>query len=299
MKLKFLIRYAWRRNNMSIDYLPGIEKATRLDPDKLKREPPKLRPEKFFDRLQNSLKEQARIYNNKYKPEAEDQTGSAEGWLDDNCSIRLFGADKTSNQYLSDCQQAAYAGKEKDPAKITEMALVLMLQRLLPERFIVVRSSGYDDYNGSIDYEIIDQESGNVVCGVDEIIDRTDNSGPNKKEKKMTDKMLAGGFRIKYGARILKGKLSLGELKNIPAFYMCINKEELTKLCEVLVNSPVDASSQFKNQTEHSSFINNLAVKLRSSLLQQVERYKAMPLKQELRVNIDNFVHSLEAWPIE
>lgn len=284
---------------MNINYLPGIEQADRLDPEKLKREPPKLRPEKFFDRLQIILKEQAQIYNNKYKPDAADQDGSAEGWLDDNCSIRLFGADKTSNQYLADCQQAAYAGKEKDPAKITEMALVLMLQRLLPERFIVVRSSGYDDYNGSIDYEIIDQESGNVVCGVDEVIDKTDNSGPNKKEKKMADKMLAGGFCIKYGARILKGKLSLGELKNIPAFYMCIDKEELTKLCEVLVNSPVDASSQFKNSAEHSSFINNLAIKLRSSLLKQVKMYQAMPLKQKLLDNIDNFVQSLEAWPIK
>ena len=70
--------------------------------------------------------------------------------------IREYETDKDkSMRILSDC---------------FEQIVPIILTKVAPERLIVVRSSKYDDYRNGVDTIIIDRETGNIICSVDEVI---------------------------------------------------------------------------------------------------------------------------------
>lgn len=174
--------------------------------------------------------------------------------------------------------------KERDASSLTEMGLTICLQRLLPERFIVVRSSAYDDYNNGVDQLIIDQETGMVVCGIDEVIEMAGNKGPSKKESKVKNKMLKGGAKVKYGARVINGELVLGSIGRVPAFYISLSKTDLVKLGAALEADKVTA---FEKVLLHD---------VRSSLQAQARSYESLNLTPELKQSLYTFIISLESW---
>jgi len=159
-----------------------------------------------------------------------------------------------------------------------------MLQRVLPDNFIVVRSSVYDDYNNGVDQLIIDRESGVVICGIDEVIDRQDNVGPSKKEEKIRQKMMRGGAKVKYGARVEGKNLVLDSLKNIPAFYLSLSPKELEILAKNL------------QENEVSVYERDLLKRLHSSLSEQLASYSHLDLNQDLKIKLEDFFKSLEKW---
>ncbi|MDD3285105.1 MAG: hypothetical protein PHG95_00475 [Patescibacteria group bacterium] len=278
---------------MPIEYLPNIQVGGKIDlePDR----GPRLRPEKLLAFLKEKLSIRAAAYNKAYGQE----------WLDENACLRIpeNHPDKESDQKLIDIQEQTYAresgksvekwreDKEKNPATLTEAALTLMLQRVLPDNFMVVRSSAYDDYNNGVDQLIIDRESGAVVCGIDEVIDRQGNTGPSKKEAKMQENRFSRysnvkyGAQVKYGAKIEQGNLILGSLRDLPSFYLSINKEELALLGETLL----------KNE-EVSDYERDLLKRLCHSLSMQLKDYFDFTLDKKLKIKLQDFLQSLETW---
>jgi hypothetical protein len=272
---------------MGIDYLSGIQPGMKIDLNRFERPkqaPP--RPESFLMLMKEKLAVKAEEYNRIH----------SHNWLNSDGSINLpEHPDWEKDELIADEQEKQWAAesgksreqwlidKEKNPASLTEMALTLSLQRLLPERFMVVRSARYDDYNG-VDQLIIDRANGSVVCGIDEVIDREGNTGPSKKEEKIRKKMLNGGAKVKYGVRVEGGSLQLGNLKNVPAFYLSLSPSELAILCQ-------DLSQDEATPTERELFS-----RLRSSLSQQIKSYESLPLDRNLKANVALFAQSLEAW---
>ncbi|PKM87038.1 hypothetical protein CVU83_03460, partial [Candidatus Falkowbacteria bacterium HGW-Falkowbacteria-2] len=217
---------------MKIEYLPGIVPGQKIDLSKFS-EAPKLRVEKLQQLFANRLAAKSLEYNQKFGQE----------WLNADGTVKHFDhPDREEDERLVIMQEKQWSkevgksietwkrDKERDPSSLTEMGLTVCLQRLLPERFMVVRSSAYDDYNNGVDQLIIDRETGMVVCGIDEVIERTGDTGPSKKEEKVRNKMQKGGAKVKYGARVVEGKLVLGSIGRVPAFYISLSKSDLVKL---------------------------------------------------------------------
>lgn len=271
---------------MSIEYLSNIKVG-----DKIKLEQEKknhFNPEKLLAFLNEKLSIKAGYYNKIY----------GQDWLDEKACLRIpeTHPDKKSDQLLIDIQEQTWAresgkdveqwrqDKEKNPALLTEASLTLMLQRVLPDNFIVVRSSAYDDYNNGVDQLIIDRDSGVVICGIDEVIDRQGNTRPSKKEEKIKQKMLRGGAKVKYGAKVEQGRLVLGSLQNIPAFYLSLSPKELATLGEGL------------QEDEVSVYERDLLKRLHSSLSAQLISYSHLNLNKDLKLKLEDFLHSLENW---
>lgn len=268
---------------MSIEYLAGIKPGAKID---LPEKRPRLNPEKLLPVLKQQLAIKAEKYNQEY----------GRDWLEEDGSIKPFGGDVLKETEITLAQEEQWAiesgktleqwqeDKEINPANLTEMALTLMLQRTLPERFMVVRPSTYDDYNNGFDQLIIDKTTGVAVCGIDEVIGLDGNKGPSKKEKKIKDKMLRGGVKAKYGVSVRNDSLSFKALQNLPAFYLSLEKDELVKLGESL-------EKETASEYEH-----NLLSRLKESLSDQIESYSSLNLNENLRSNLNTFIQSLGGW---
>lgn len=212
--------------------------------DRFKR-PAASRPEAYLPNLKELLASQAQESNL-----------SLENFLDDEARIIVSGDDAESHNYLVSVQEETYSraegktvedwrrDKEKHVANLTEMALTAMFYKFLHEKFIVARSSTFDDYNNGVDQVLVDKETGEVVCGFDEVIvNPNDNKEKAKKETKLNDIMAKGGANITYGAKLEEGKLVRSEVRRVPAFYVSLRREELGELLECLKNNPEKITS--------------------------------------------------------
>ncbi len=124
--------------------------------------------------------------------------------------------------------------KEETYGEACEMLATAVLQKNLPEGFIAMRTSEYDDISNGMDTVILDKNTGNIVCAIDEI-------GQNKGaryEKKVDNTMkrnLKGGGLLKYGVSLdsrssggNKPEFKRGRAWNIPLFY-CAFPESAAK----------------------------------------------------------------------
>lgn len=285
MTRRLYIQCVLSQKYMKIDYLPNIEPGSKIDLPNNRSERRKLKPESLLIKLKSLLSQQADKYNEMVGHE----------WLDERGAIKIFDhPDQEKDEDWVVNQEEYWAresgksrekwleDKEKNPANLTEMALTLMLQKLLPDRFIIVRSSAYDDYKYSVDKLILDTESGEVVCGIDEVIDYEYRDGPSKKEGKIKEQMLKGGFQVKYGAKFINGALSLQSLRDIPAFYLALKKDDLIDLADSLESGQVS-----EKEVE-------LLNKLKESLISQKKTYETLNLSRPLRKNIEKFSQFLE-----
>ncbi len=260
---------------MAIEYLDNVSVGGKLDLSQFKKEKVKLNTEELYRHYCTLIKEQTEKYNKLANQE----------WLNEDGSMKMLEhPDLTHDLQLVEAQEQLYtpelSSKENDPAMLTEVAVTVLLQKLLPERFVVVRASKYDDYNNGVDQLILDKESGNVICGIDEVV----TSNPSKKEIKIQTKMEKGGFKVKYGARFKNGELSLESLKHIPAFYLSMNKDDLLKLSSYIKEDGGELVEQ------------ELFIKLKDSLLKQVKSYEQLSLVRPLQENIKIFQHFLKSW---
>jgi len=173
--------------------------------------------------------------------------------------------------------------RDRNPATITELAVTLVLHRLLKERFIVARASTLDDYKYGVDNVLIDKVTGAVVCGFDEVLGFDGDDGGEKKSKKIKDTLSAGGTSLKYGATIVDGKIARQSLKNIPTFFLSLSKEELNLLLKDLKSNELPTENEKK-----------LVLKMVSSLESQYEGAKKISLNYNLQKNLEKFATSLE-----
>ena len=118
------------------------------------------------------------------------------------------------------------SSRENKSGIMAEKTAVVLLHKVLGEGFLVVRSSRYDDYKG-YDTFIVDLETGNPICGVDEM-GANDTTSLMKKGDKIYDRVVSkNGAYIQYGAIIRDQKLERRSLKNVPAFYLAIDRKDL------------------------------------------------------------------------
>ncbi len=97
----------------------------------------------------------------------------------------------------------------------------------------VVRTAEYDDFFHHVDHLFIDQETGETVCGFDEVSTEEGPTFERKKEKVLKRNLGSlpgeGGVKIKYGLKYESGKPVLTPLRRVPIFYIACSPEKIEK----------------------------------------------------------------------
>lgn len=216
---------------MSIEYLPNLQAGDKIDIDKYQSRPEqRFRWEEFSSFLNQELANLAEQINHEFAD-----------FLESDGRIALLGPDQVSDQQLVEQQELALAGAhrsvsewqaslENNPTTLAEKSLTIALSDVLGENFIVARAANYDDYNHGVDQVIIDKQTGEILCGFDEVLGHQGDDGGTKKESKLQRIMEKSGAQIKYGASKEDGRLVRRARQHIPAFYLSVSKAKLRHL---------------------------------------------------------------------
>ena len=119
-----------------------------------------------------------------------------------------------------------------------EIIVTYVFQQLFNERFLVARSSRYDDVFNGVDHLILDRETGNPVCAFDEIASV---SGPliTEKQERILRRNQEGGVALKYGLDLKPSRtglpeIQLSQLKNLPIFCFSFPSDEIRRAVQEL-----------------------------------------------------------------
>ncbi len=165
-----------------------------------------------------------------------------------------------------------------------EMAMTILLHKFLKDKFLVVRTTDIDDYNG-VDNLVIDLESGAVVGAFDDVNQDVDGKRLTDKIKKIREKAVHGGARIDYGLSLEQGLLKRSKLENLPVFYLGLLQSELEKLLNEMNYDPEGQITAIEQKT-YLKLIESLEV-------QQKELVALKNLKPELKQKLEAFVSTL------
>jgi len=116
------------------------------------------------------------------------------------------------------------ANQEKSDGQRLETLKTAIFNKFLGDGFIVVRASKYDDIKNGVDNVIIDRQTNEVVCAMDEVGDMNSRNFDDKKAK-VLEKNQRGGVNLKYGL----GLDSLQEQgrSGLPLFLIALPSERI------------------------------------------------------------------------
>lgn len=166
-------------------------------------------------------------------------------------TVQAYYKDKAGRNDLAIDEVKREAKKEfalRD-GNVAEVAINALLNKALSKKnLIVARTAKLDDVKHGIDTFIFNPETGEIICGFDEVNyrdeERESGNSPDRKAKKEgLDKKKAkvlkiandGGARLKYAYRLAKddsgGKvIKQGSVENLPVLYLGISKSDLLML---------------------------------------------------------------------
>jgi hypothetical protein len=152
--------------------------------------------------------------------------------------------------------------KIKKTGEKLEMLKTAIFSKFLGEEFIVVRASFYDDVKNKVDNIILEKKSGNLVCALDEVESPFGQRYEEKKEKVLSRNKTEGGVKLKYGFflekdRDNKKRITLGEISNVPLFYLVLPAKHVEEGIKQLIPSFEEKSDYEKRLFKY--FITSLS----------------------------------------
>lgn len=110
-----------------------------------------------------------------------------------------------------------------------EMFCTALLNKFFAGRFVVVRSSRFDDIKNHIDYVIFDPKTGDIVGAFDAVVAGEGNFRLDEKEiKVIKENFRKNGGELKYGLGMDgDGRITKCSRKNIPVFFLNLSGDDL------------------------------------------------------------------------
>lgn len=176
------------------------------------------------------------------------------------------------------------ADREKNSDNVAEKAITSLMAKFFGERFVMARAAKFDDYENGVDNVLIDKQTGAVVCGLDDVLRKGSDKGESKKAEKMVGIYRRQGMNMKYGATINKGQLQRRSFKNLPAFYVSIDEDDLGKICQ-----------DFSEGNNFSEIEKRTMEKVMQSLSEQYHNLSPDDYHPNLAANLEAFRSSLSA----
>ncbi len=121
---------------------------------------------------------------------------------------------------------------------ISENFMFLFLNKIAGDRYLVVRSSDFDDYENGTDLLLMDTQSGETICAFDVTTENTkDNKSrlSHKVERALKKNKAGVGMRLKYGAHFEfdeeqdTSRMVLGALRHVPPMALNVEHDLLAK----------------------------------------------------------------------
>lgn len=122
--------------------------------------------------------------------------------------------------------------EERKKSKQLEMVVTILLHKAFGDKYIVVRSSKYDDYTRGVDNVIVNKETGAIICAVDDVRENQWNDDRESgKDRVILDKTRAGGAELIYGFTLdANKKIKLASLDNLPIFRLGLTEDEYDEI---------------------------------------------------------------------
>lgn len=209
----------------------------------------------------------------------------------DNPDIQKFLEKKYSTQDEAEILSRWQEDQECKESGLTEKIITFILYKILKEKFLIVRTCEFDDYENGVDNLIVDRETGEVVGAFDEVFDSFNEQDVevkrSKKWSKIVKKNQGNRNQVKYGISLdSAGKLERRALSELPVFFLSLSKHDFN---ELLGQINLDINSE-PTQKEVEIFSN-----LIRSLNDQVDRLKETPgISPTVLAKLDKFKESLE-----
>lgn len=184
------------------------------------------------------------------------------------------------NSFKKELLEKGLIEEEIEEGKLTaeserfERLKTAVMHKAFGEKFAVARSSRYDDIKNGIDNVIMEKETGNIVCAVDDVAADENSERFKEKKKRVMEKNMSGGGTLKYGITKNRGKKYFN---NIPIFWLDLNKEDLIKAEENF--NPLEKELSDNGKELASDFL--------SSIREQIEFFMEKPhLNSAFRKNL-------------
>jgi hypothetical protein len=239
-----------------------------------------------FTREQSGMYEQGDISNDEETVNALDRLNSAA----DNPSTQKFYQDTYGISTVEGIVAKHRENKEVSKSNQAEMAITALMYKVLKERFLVVRTSMFDDYKNGIDNLILDKETGAIICAFDEVLenDGDRNRGASKKIEKIKKSAVLGGTRAKYGVSLTNKKIVRAPARNIPVFYLALESKDLAKLTNDLYDGRYNTDPKATTEMEQKIFAH-----LVESISEQKKMLEALALPPVMKEKLKEFESSL------
>ncbi len=114
------------------------------------------------------------------------------------------------------------------------MVVTILLHKAFGDKYIVVRSSKYDDYAGGVDNVIVNKETGAVICAVDDVRENERSDRRAEKDKEVLKKTRGGGAELAYGFTFNTGQIELKTIKNLPIFCLGLDESEYDEIINAI-----------------------------------------------------------------
>jgi len=143
--------------------------------------------------------------------------------------------------------------KLKTDGEKLEMLITAIFAKNLGEDFIVARTSLYDDIKNKIDNIILEKETGNIVCALDEVAEISGERLEKKKNEILKERNIKEkGGKLKYGLKVEKDKkgkpkIFLSKIDSIPVFYLALDDKRINQAIENLIPS-LEEKSEYEGK---------------------------------------------------
>lgn len=194
--------------------------------------------------------------------------------------------------FKSDSQEEIRQKRSRTTGERFERLATVILHKFLGDRFIVVRTSLYDDFKNKVDNIILDKKTDNVICAFDEVGDASGeryfkkreeilnrNKCPQEYDKnKVNYERRGGGASLKYGLKMENGQLSLGKIDEIPIFLLALPEKQVEEGIKSLEPS-LDVHSNYDKKL-FAYFVASLEAQIK--LLQLTRAQLSDKMKQRI-----------------
>jgi hypothetical protein len=151
-----------------------------------------------------------------------------------NADTQGFYKRKYGAETVADLLRIWKENKSREKNSQMEMAVTLLLSKMLGQDFLVLRTAAIDDYDHGVDNIILDFHTGEVVGAFDEVHESDNGERLAKKKEKIHTVAKRGGAKVRYGLKLENGALTRAELRGVPVFYLGLTSEELDELIGAL-----------------------------------------------------------------
>lgn len=181
-------------------------------------------------------------------------------------------------------QKARDAQAEHDGA-IAETVIAAVLDTKLGDRYLIVRSNAYDDYAAGVDHLIVDRQTGDVVCAVDEVVADETDPRLSAKQQRAERRGEQRGSTVRFGVTFEQGRLVRRQLEHLLTFILPVSRETLrSALVELGHDEPGPAVAA-------------VYARLTESLARQAQELQRADLSVGLRIALAKFQRALRELP--